>query len=41
MVQQDAEELLLAIFGRLWQESEEILAAAFPRINKSQVRSTC
>ncbi len=40
-MQQDAEELLLAIIGKLLQESEEVLAAAFPEINKSQVRSTC
>ena len=41
LVQQDAEELLFAIIGRLREESEEVLAAAFPEIKKSQVRSNC
>ena len=40
-MQQDAEELLFAIIGRLREESEEVLAAAFPGIKKSQVRSNC
>lgn len=36
-MQQDAEELLFAIIGRLREESGEVLAAAFSGISKSQV----